>query len=544
MRGQMEDVNEFPYQEMVSHLFPGLSHEFRTPLTLLITGLEQMHADCDCAEQKRKLAMMLRNAQRLFYNFKRMMGVSEIDGKKLQLNTGLYNIIPFLKGIMASFELLAEENKVQLILNAEKEDFFLYLDLEKMSEVMCNLLMNALRYTPAGGQITVSIYRSSPDAVVISVRDMGPGIPRDQLESIFAPYYSLGKSFEHQKKGFGIGLYLVREYLRLHGGEIHVNNSEAKGVEFVIRLPIAKEYFIPGEIVGPPGSVVRETAGNEIAARHAFMLQLEREEALRPPDELTGIETGAQEREIVLVVEDNLDMRRFIAILLREYYTVVEAENGREGISMAKKMIPDIIVSDIIMPEVDGIRLCRELKHDFNTSHIPVILLTARFEKKDIIRGLEAGADDYIIKPFHAEALLARIKNLIGLRRQLQEKIERRLRLQPEAISVSKFENLFLDKIQRLIEKDLSDPNFGVDQLAVALDMSRPTLYRKMLALTGHSPNKFIQAYRLKRSVNLLKSHYGNITEVAYKVGFSSSAYFTKCFKETFHQLPSDFQAD
>jgi YesN/AraC family two-component response regulator len=194
------------------------------------------------------------------------------------------------------------------------------------------------------------------------------------------------------------------------------------------------------------------------------------------------------------------------------------------------------------MPEVDGIQLCRELKNNLHTSHIPIIFLTARDEKDDIIRGFEAGADDYITKPFHINALLARIKNLITLRRQLQEKIEQEMRLQPESISLSEKETHFIDKIKALIEKNLSNPDFGVDQLAVALDISRPTLYRKIYALTGQSPNKFMQSYRLKRSVNFLKSNYGNITEVAYKVGFSSSAYFTKCFKEMFHRLPSDFQ--
>jgi CheY-like chemotaxis protein len=244
----------------------------------------------------------------------------------------------------------------------------------------------------------------------------------------------------------------------------------------------------------------------------------------------------------VLLVEDNVDMRTFISILLEKYYIVVAVENGREGIDTAKKMIPDIIVSDIIMPGIDGIRLCRELKNNFNTSHIPIILLTARAAESEIILGLEAGADDYIIKPFSIEVLLARIKNLVNLRRQLHEKLERRMRFQPEEISLSQLETLFLDKIESLIEENLSDPGFGVDQLATGLDISRPTLYRKILAVTGQTPQKFIQSYRLKRSFELLKSQNGNVTEVAYKVGFSSSAYFTKCFKETFHRLPSDFQ--
>jgi DNA-binding response OmpR family regulator len=258
---------------------------------------------------------------------------------------------------------------------------------------------------------------------------------------------------------------------------------------------------------------------------------------------LPAVEKDEQNQDVVLVVEDSKDMRNFIKTMLTEAgFMVVEADDGRQGIDVAKKIVPDIIISDIIMPNVDGIELCRVLKKNIDTSHIPIILLTARAAEKDVIRGMEAYADDYIIKPFNIEVLLARIKNLIKLRRQLQEKLERRMRLQPEEISLSELEKRFLDKIQELIEDNLSDPDFGADQLAAALDISRPTLYRKIMALTGFPPNKFIQAYRLKRSVDLLNTHCGNITEVAYKVGFSNSAYFTKCFKEAFSRLPSDFK--
>ena len=528
--------------ETESRLFAGISHEFRTPLTLLITALEDMYSTCGSDGPKRKLSMMLRNAQRLFFIIKQVLALSEIEKNALKIKTDLHDLISFLKGIMASFELWAQQNEVELVFETEKPNIILYLDPGKMAEAMCNLLMNALRYTPAGGRIKVSVSQPSPEAVVISVRDTGPGIPRDRLESIFDRYYHLRKPYEPQKKGFGVGLFLVREYIVLHGGTIRVNSVEAEGTEFVIRLPVEKDYLKPVETGGPPVPAGKETVGGDIAAHHTFMQQLEREEAHQMSEELIDIETGCQGREIVLVVEDNRDMLALIIALLKKYYSVVAAENGREGINIAKKMIPDIIISDIIMPEVDGIELCRVLKKDIDTSHIPIILLTARAGEKDVIWGLEAGADDYITKPFHVEVMLTRVKNLLDLRRRLQEKIERRMRLQPEEISLSELEKRFLDKIQTLIEENLSDPDFGVDRLAAALDNSRPTLYRKIMALTGQPPNKFIQAYRLKRSVDLLKSHYGNITEVAFKVGFSSSAYFSKCFKDTFQRSPSDFQ--
>jgi len=527
--------------ERKSHLFSGFSLEFRTPLALIITPLEQMLSSCRSQEQKKKLEMMLRNAQRLHFLIDQVLAVSKIESSEMKIKASPQNLVSFLKGIMASFELLAEQNEVDFIFAAEKKNITLYFDPEKIAEVMCNLVMNALRYTPTGGQVKVSVCHCSADSVGISVRDTGTGIPDRQLPCIFDRSYLLNKPFERNKKGFGIGLYLVKEYIDLHDGTIQVTSREGEGTEFIINLPRGKSHLEPDEIEThpAPGSTVKY--GTEISTNYALALQLERDETQRQAGKIPAHEEFEQECDIVLVVEDSADMRRLITTLLEKHFVVVEAEDGIEGIAAAKKIIPDIIISDIIMPGVDGVQLCRELKNDIDTSHIPIILLTAKTAEKDIIRGLEAGADDYITKPFHVQVLLTRVKNLINLRRQLQLKIERRMLLQPEEFNFSELENLFLDKFQELIEQNISNPEFGVDELTEILNISQPTLYRKVFALTGQSPKKFIQSYRIKRSFELLKSNYGNVTEVAYKVGFSSSAYFTKCFKETFNRLPSDF---
>jgi signal transduction histidine kinase len=527
--------------ERESHLLSGFSHEFRTPLALIITPLEQMLSTSRSREQKKKLELMLRNAQRLHFLIKQVLALSKIERKEFKLKASAQNLISFLKGIMSSFELLAEQNEVDFIFDTEKKKINLYFDPEKIAEVMCNLIMNALRYTPAGGQVKVSVCHYQPDSVEISLRDTGPGIPSQQLPHIFDRFYLLNKPFEHNKKGFGIGLYLVKEYINLHQGTIHANSSQGEGTEFIIHLPRGKAHLEPDEIEAHPVSDSTIKYGTEISTNYALALQLEKDEIRQQTGKIPDHEEFDQECDIVLVVEDSPDMRQLMITLLEKHFIVVEAEDGKEGIAAAKKIIPDIIISDIIMPEVDGVQLCRELKNDINTSHIPIILLTARATEKDIIRGLEAGADDYITKPFHIRVLLTRVKNLISLRRQLQLKIERRMLMQPEEFNLSELENLFLDKLQDLIEDNLSNPEFGVDELAEILDISRPTLYRKVFALTGQSPKKFIQSYRLKRSFELLTANYGNVTEVAYKVGFSSSAYFTKCFKETFNRLPSDF---
>jgi DNA-binding response OmpR family regulator len=242
-------------------------------------------------------------------------------------------------------------------------------------------------------------------------------------------------------------------------------------------------------------------------------------------------------------VEDNAEVRRYIKGALEPLYTVKEAVNGREGIDRAREIIPDLIISDIMMPEVDGCELCKTLKTDIKTSHVPIILLTAKASEENIIEGLETGADDYITKPFNTTILCTRIKNLIDLRRHIQEKIQRQMMMQPAEIQVSSMDQTFIKEVQTAIEKNLSEPEFNVDQLGKTLYMSRATLYRKIQALTGESPRDFIRSYRLKRGAQLLKAHFGNVTEVAFEVGFSSTAYFTKCFKEKFHQLPHAFQA-
>ncbi|MCU0285148.1 MAG: ATP-binding protein, partial [Acidobacteria bacterium] len=318
--------------------FSGLSHQFRTPLIFILTALEQMHTDSNNDEEKKKLFMMMIHAQRLFYIFKRVMALSDQGKEELQLNTGLYDIISFLKGIMASFFLLAQENKIELTLNTKENDISLYFDYEKMSEAISNILMSALRYTPAGGQIKISVQKLSPDILLIVVKDSGPGIPQAQLDAIFDRYYSLDKPLDYQKKGFGIGLYMVKEYIRMHAGTFHINSLEGEGVEITIKIPIKKKEFKHSESEKTARPASSEISINKIASRHAFMLRLEKEEMRRPKADPINIEHSYHERDIILIVEDNKDMCEFISTLLKEYYTVVEAENGRKGIDLAKKI--------------------------------------------------------------------------------------------------------------------------------------------------------------------------------------------------------------
>lgn len=560
--GHAEKLKEM--DQVKSRFFANISHEFRTPLTLIMGPLEQMISRDGDPQQKKQLKMALRNSERLLTLINQLLDLSKIDSGKLKLKASRQNVIPFLKGTLAAFSPLAIQRQLQLQFHAGEEDITLYFDMEKMEVVIYNLLANAAKFTPPGGQITVNAgiirakeEKAAPGVLEILVRDTGIGISHEQLRHVFDRFYQAehpGSSLAsrgYERKGTGIGLALTKELLDLHHGNIDVHSTEGKGTEFIIRLPMGTGHLKPEEMVDPSETSFKQKKPNEIANLYTLEdketiepgIDTAEEDEIESPENNEPGETDAVERSIILVVEDNVEVREYIRGALEPLYKVTEAADGREGIQLAKDIIPDLIVSDIMMPEIDGYELCKTLKKDINTCHIPIILLTAKASEESMARGLETGADDYITKPFNTKLLCLRIKNLVDLRRQLQLKIQRQKQLLPAEIPVSSLDEKFLKEFQELIEKNLSDPGFTAEKLSKKLYMGRATLYRKIQALTGETPRQFIQSYRLERAAQLLKANFGNITEVAYEVGFSSSAHFTKCFKEKFHRLPSTYQA-
>jgi signal transduction histidine kinase/DNA-binding response OmpR family regulator len=542
--------------ELKSRFFANLSHEFRTPLTLIMGPLEQMLSNARDKEQRKKIASMYRHSRRLLFLINQLLDLAKFDSGKMKLEAVCRDIVSLLKDVCASFELLATQHKIELRLTAAEEKIMLYFDPGRLEQVLSNLLLNAVKFTPPGGTITVKVLKrnqSETDSpfssgwLEISVRDTGTGIPTGQIPYIFDRFYQAGSSDQRNRVGTGIGLALVKELVTLHHGEIDVhshNGEDPPGTEFVIRLPLGNAHLLPGEI-----AVESETASPGALSFNGPTLYFPGtpppEQPVEPgnaPEDEPGTKTGREDKEIILVVDDNEDLRRYIKGALQPDYAVMEAREGEEGIRKARKLIPDLIISDVVMPGMDGYRLCALLKSEITTSHIPVILLTARAAEENILKGLETGADDYITKPFNTKLLLARVRNLIQLRRQLQLHMKRELKLQPAAISVSSLDREFIKELLEVIDKNLSDPDFSVEVLQRKLFMSRSTLYRKIHALSGVSPVEFIRSYRLKRAAQLLGSRQMTITDVAFQVGFSSSAYFTKCFKEQFQQLPSVYQ--
>ena len=552
---QLEEMDKIK-----SRFFANISHEFRTPLTLIMGPLEQILSTHPDKELKKTAGMMLRNSQRLLNLVNQLLELAKLDSGKMTLKLSRENIVPVLKTIAASFESLALQQKQELTFHCREQDITLYFDMEKLEKIVVNLLANALKFTPPHGKITVSVKKNltvdtdfPSGSVDISVADTGVGILDSQLNHVFERFYQAGDSHEHQQKGSGIGLALSKELVQIHHGEILVRSctggeGKTSGTEFNVRLPLGTEHLKPEEIAPSPGETIAKSTLTTVPAlqdtgkipdRHIDTG--EEEETIEEPISHEPIE---QEKNIILVVEDNADMRNYIRGALEAVYRVIEAKDGKQGIEKAKKIIPDLIISDIMMPGADGYELCRELKNDIDTGHVPVILLTAKASEESVIQGLATGADDYITKPFNTGILFARIKNLIELRQQLQLERKRRMTLQPAEIPVSSMEEKFYKDLQNTIEKNLSDPEFNVDQLHKKLYMGRTSLYRKILALTGETPTQFIRSYRLQRAAQLFKANFGNVTEVAFAVGFSNTAYFARCFKEKFHRSPSYYHAN
>lgn len=558
---QAEKLKEL--DEAKSRFFANISHEFRTPLTLIMGPLEKRLSMSTDNRDSQEIGMMLRNSRRLLNLINQLLELARLDSGKMKLEVSPQNIVPFLKNIVICFESLAAHNKVDLIFQKQEEDITVYFDPEKLEKIMTNLLSNAFNYTPAGGKVAVSVRGSETNerfpagCVEITVRDTGAGIPRDRLPHIFDRFYRGEAVHEYKGKGSGIGLALTKELVELHHGEIEAQSScrddDSRGSEFLLRLPMGEGHLEPGDIVtiksfeqpftkgGWQPQPIRPPAGPP--------------EVIEPTDEpeepgeieevaaTMDVENEKEEKVLVLVVEDNADVRAYIKSSLEPQFKVLEAVDGKQGIQRAKEIIPDIIISDVMMPGVDGFQLCREIKNDILTCHIPVILLTAKVSEDSILRGLETGADDYITKPFSTVLLEARVRNLVDLRRRLQLESKNRMAFQPWEIAVSPLDDEFYKKLQEVIENNIADPDFGVEALCRGLGMSQATLYRKLQAMTGKSPTLFLRTFRMKRAAQLLRIGTGSIAEIAGRVGFVDRSYFARCFKEQFQCLPSDIQS-
>ncbi|WP_205513588.1 hybrid sensor histidine kinase/response regulator transcription factor [Longitalea arenae] len=509
-----------------------LSHDFRTPISLIMGPVDQLIESEGNPRKLEKLSMIRRNARRLLNLVNQLLDFRKMEEHELKLQLSKGEFVSFIREVSESFRDLSERKNIQFTFKSGVERLDVYFDRDKMERILFNLLSNAFKFTLAGGQITVDLQKAeSPDEqentwVSIHVTDTGIGIPADKKDLIFDRFFQSDTSTAILNQGTGIGLSITKEFIRLQGGKIRVESEPGKGAAFMIEIPLkqAHETTILNEGVPQFPAAADESAG------------LNGSPSIQEDSSMNNALS-------VLLVEDNDDFRSYMKDHLRIRYKVIEATNGKEGWQKALFNHPQLIVSDISMPEMDGIELINKIKADKRTSHIPVILLTAMTGQQQQLEGLETGANDYITKPFNFEVLNAKIKNLLHLKNTMQSTYSKQIKLTaPEPVIESANEKL-LTEIASYLESNLTNPQLSVENLSKQFGMSRSTLYTKLLELTGQTPVEYIRSFRLEKAAALMEKSNMTISEISYQVGFTTSNYFAKSFKSKYNMLPSEFIA-
>ncbi len=515
---------------MKSRFFANISHEFRTPLTLILGPLDDMITKIEIPGVAKQLKVLQRNAGRLLDLVNQLLDLSKIESGKLKLNISRSDIISVIKGVTMSFHSIAEQKNIEMEMDILPKQLEMNFDKEKMETILINLLSNAFKFTPENGKISVHSavqVRNEPEGNLeyffIKISDNGHGIPEEDVGQIFNRFYQSDNNQLLQQEGSGIGLALTRELVELHKGSISAKSGHGKGMQIIFEIPTNLELSkspLPAEV-----NSLRKTS---IAIHDKEF------------ESMAGIKPVDNNLPLILLIEDHKDVRKYIQEILDDKYRVILAEDGEKGIENAKETIPDLILSDVMMPKKNGYEVCRELKTDEKTSHIPIILLTAKSDIENKIEGLQTKADDYVTKPFIPRELLARIENIIESRKKLREKYNKEGILKPKDVTVNSIDEKFLNRLIEIVEIHLGNEKFGVEKLSDELGMSRSHLHRKLSALLDTGPNQFIRRFRLQRAHDLLKQNSATSSEIAYQVGFGSPSYFTKCFQEQFGYLPSE----
>lgn len=506
--------NEERLNEMKFNFFTNVSHEFRTPLTLIITPLESILKEVKENALESRLKLVHRHALNLEHLVNQLLdfGRLEISGEKLNLCFG--DFVDFVMQFQDLFGKLAQERQIDFSIESEKPELFMYFDKDKLQKVLNNLLSNAFKFTPTGGTIKMRILQSeshrNSDMVALEVIDSGSGITETDLLKVFDRFFQSSTT----KGGSGIGLHLVKEYITSHSGDVTVESEPNVKTVFAVTIPtnLAPEKTYSDRA----GAVAEDVIDHPIISTRS-------------------------NTETLLIVEDNDDLRHFLLKELSGKYEVFEAADGETGERVALSTLPDLIISDIMMPKVDGFELCERIKSNVATSHIPVILLTARASKELTMTGYKAGADEYLAKPFNLEILLLRIEKLIAQKNQRHSAFSKKLEIHPKEITITSVDEQLIEKALNCMEKNMDNPDYSVQQLSLDLGMDRTVLYKKMQSITGLAPSEFIRSIRLKRAAQLLTQGQYRVAEVAEKVGFNTQKYFSRYFQEAFGVSPSKY---
>ena len=539
MKRLNEEVLELTHSRLV--FFTNISHELRTPLTLIADPVEMLLEDTGIKGKSRELLKMVqRNALALQQLVSNILDFRKIQNGKMELKLYRFDIVKTLTMWVGDFQLTAERKQIRLHLDVDdlKGSHEMIADQEKISRIVFNLLSNALKYTPAGGEIFVSLKDEGAN-LRLDVKDTGKGISQDEADKIFERFFQA----KGAASGTGIGLALVKSFVELHHGEARVESEPGKGSDFIVVIP--REQEGDSQVIHNDVDIVDNSAnasaseGKNVVDESVLQYIDDGDRSRGKVQQLVSENTN---RPTVLVIDDNTDIRQYERTLLQDEYIVLEAADGKEGLSVAMKEVPDLVICDVMMPVMDGLEFTEQLKTNTATSHIPVIMLTAKNLEEHRAEGYEHGADSYITKPFHSKVLLARIENLLR-QRQLLKNLYQGTKEAEKEISEAHLEDRdkqFLKQLQAIIQKNLSYSEFGVEDMGQQIGLSRVQLYRKVKAMTGSSVVDLLRKARLAKARRLLETRSMSVSEVAYEVGFSAPSYFTKCFKDEYGMLPGD----
>jgi signal transduction histidine kinase/ligand-binding sensor domain-containing protein/DNA-binding response OmpR family regulator len=523
MQERQEALRMHELDIMKIRFFTNVSHEFRTPISLILSPVEKLlKQNVGPEEQKKHFDLIQRNAKRLLNLVNQLLDFRKLEVHEIKFQPSEGDIVKFIRETVYSFSDLSEKKDVKLEFQTSIESFETVFDQDKLEKILFNLLSNAFKFTQSQGRVSVSIdLKEAPSGklIVISVSDTGIGIPLEKQGRIFDRFFQndLPKSMVNQ--GSGIGLSITKEFVKIHGGEITVNSEPEKGSCFIVSLPVKEIQILSAE---PSLTSVERPVQTE---------------------EQMPEESLAEAKPLVLLVEDNEDFRFYLKDNLNRIYNIMEAKSGEEAWKKAITNFPDLIVSDVMMPGMNGLELCQKVKSDWRVSHIPIILLTARTTDEQRIEGLESGADDYINKPFNFEILESRIRNLIQQREKMHKALSQNASIKASELNITPLDEQFIKSAIEHVEKNISNAEYTVEDLCRDLGLSRSPFFRKMMALTGKSPLEFMRAIRMQQAAQLLEKSQLTVAEVAYQVGFNNPKYFAKYFKEIYHILPSAYAA-
>jgi signal transduction histidine kinase/DNA-binding response OmpR family regulator len=499
--------------------FTNISHEFRTPLSLIITPLEKILGKGVETNIQQQLVLVQRNARRLLNLVNQLLDFRKMEVQEIKLHTSEGDIVAFVKDLTSSFSDLSEKKQIHLDFHSSVRELNMLYDPDKIEKIIFNLLSNAFKFTPEQGNISVDVQLQQGSTLAIIVKDNGIGIPQEQQERIFERFFQHDIPGSLLNQGSGIGLSITREFVKLHGGTITVDSAPGMGSTFTILLPVRG-------LVSQP-VVIAPVSTNILSAP-------------APADPVPAPYTG--KKPVLLLIEDSEDFRFYLKDNLGVHFHIIDAANGKLGWDILQNTVPNLIVSDVNMPEMDGLELCRRIRQNQRLAHLPVILLTARASEEDQLEALDNGATDYITKPFNYEVLLSRIRNIVSQQVSLKKTFRQHIDAHPEEIAISSQDEIFLQQALQIVEKNISNPDFSVEELSRGLHMSRVSAYKKLLSITGKTPLEFIRSIRLKRAAQLLGKSQLTIAEVAYEVGFNNPKYFAKYFKLEYGVLPSAYK--